>query len=91
MSQNRLYHRFVLLFILLIAFGTISRADSLVSINDLSFHSAFERKAFTAVLNDQSDDYFALFLCADSAINESDYQAYKQKLGKVIEEYQCNR
>ncbi|PKP30396.1 MAG: hypothetical protein CVT99_13815 [Bacteroidetes bacterium HGW-Bacteroidetes-16] len=88
MSQNRLYHRFVLLFILLIAFGTISRADSLVSINDLNFHSAFERKTFTAVLNDQSDDYFALFLCADSAINESDYQAYKQKLGKVIEEYE---
>ena len=66
------------------------KADSLVSINDLTFHSVLEENVFHAIFNDEEIDFLSLYLCSDSTINYVSYLEYKNTLEKtfnVFKEY----
>jgi len=62
-------------------------ADSLVSISDLTYNSNFEKHIFNQFNDTNEVDYFALFLCADSSVDESIYKSYKDQFRKNVDKY----
>ena len=78
---------FILLLSFFILLSNSILADSLVSINDLTYHSKFEEQVFNEFEYDADVDYFALFLCADLSVNESVYKQYKAQFNENIDVY----
>ena len=87
MKQIILKTKFISLLVLFILFSKSIFADSLVSINELTYHSKFEEQVFNKLGSGDDIDYFALFLCANKSVNQSVYDNYKVRFENSIEMY----
>lgn len=66
--------------VLISSFKTFCQFDSLISVYDLNLHSEFEKEVLEGIINENSEDYLALYLAIDSTISWEDYGRIKESI-----------
>ena len=81
-------HPFRSIFILLLILLVNSLfADTLVYFNEVKFHSEFESKVFDGFFKENDEDYFAVCISGDTAMNAARFQTYKKQYNALVNDY----
>jgi hypothetical protein len=67
------------------AFLTYAQTDSIVTFQDIRFHSVFEEKAFNRFVQHQTDTLDA-FLAVDDLLNADDFSYLNKKFEDIFRE-----
>lgn len=58
-----------------------------MSLEDISFNSEFEKKAFSNHLKEGKNNYLALFMAVDPSINQSNYEQFASQLKAHVDQF----
>jgi len=79
---------FLVLFLFL---GPAGHTDTLVSVNDLHYHSDFEKQVFRDILENNKNDYLALYLSGDSTVSYVDFVQIDKSFQTLVEKYKSKK
>lgn len=80
-----------LVVVLFLFLGFNAYADTLVFVNDIHYHSDFEKEVLGNSIVDEQYDYLGLYLAGDSAVDKTDYARVNDALHTLINKYKTKK
>jgi len=91
MSLSKIRIEAALSMVLVLFFAITTMADTLISSNDIHYHSDFEKQVFTHHGDKNSVNYIALYLAADADINTDQFRTIEKDFNELVSSYQSKK
>lgn len=80
-----------LVVVLFLFLGSNAYADTLVFVNDIQYHSDFEKEVLSNSIVNGQFNYLGLYLAGDSAVEKADYNRVNEALQTLINKYKTKK